>query len=162
MRRKIIYRVFLQRNTFLSWSMEPAAFTFAQVKKQTTGLFPRASEVMFKLCEIKEDCLWFLRSFLSSGVEVFSWGGGGTAGCSLLPKGDSFFSLNNVSNWTSGPCSFLQANPITGKNPDSLLGFLVLNESSLKWLATERLLQHIFPLSHLRFLFLTPSSILIQ
>lgn len=73
--------------------MEPAAFTFAQVKKQTTGLFPRASEVMFKLCEIKEDCLWFLRSFLSSGVEVFSWGGEVQQDVVFSPKETAFSAL---------------------------------------------------------------------
>lgn len=55
--------------------MERAAFTFTQVKKQTTGLFPKASEVMFKLCEIREDSVGFSVPFSPSAVGVFSsWG----------------------------------------------------------------------------------------
>lgn len=150
--RKLFMGVFLQRNAFLFWSTQPATFTFTQVKTQTTGLLPEASEVMFKLCEIKGDCLGFSVPFSPSGVGDFLRGREVILGCSLLPKGDSFsVCLNGVCNWTSGACSFLQANPITGKNPDSLLGFLVLNESSLKWLATEKAPSTQFPLSHLRF-----------
>lgn len=78
------------------------------------------------------------------------------------PQRRQLFSLNNVCNWTSEPCSFLQANPITGKNPDPLLGFLVLNESRLKWLATERAPSTHFPLSHLILIPHPPTSILTQ
>lgn len=79
------------------------------------------------------------------------------------PQRRQLFSLNNVCNWTSGPCSFLQANPITGRNPDSLLGFLVLNESTLKWLATERAPStHFVSRSQWGFYPSPPSSILIQ
>lgn len=33
---------------------------------------------------------------------------GGAVGCGLLPKEGDSFSIVNVSNWTSGPCFFLQ------------------------------------------------------
>lgn len=69
--------VFLQSNTFLFWSMQLAPFTFTQVKKQTTGLLPEASEVMFRLCEIKGDCFGFLCPFLSLRCWRFSPGVGG-------------------------------------------------------------------------------------
>lgn len=78
------------------------------------------------------------------------------------PQRRQLFSLNNVSNWASEPCSFLQANPITGKNPDPLLGFSVLNESSLKWLATERAPPTHSPPFPLNFNSSPPTSILIQ
>jgi hypothetical protein len=73
---KLFIGVFLQRNTFLLGAVEPAAFTFPQVKKQTTGLFPKAPEVMFKLCEIREDYVGFSVPSSPSGVGVFSSGWG--------------------------------------------------------------------------------------
>lgn len=86
----------------------------------------------------------------------------GAVGCCLLPKeGDSFSIVNNVSNWTFGPFFFLQLiqSPVKSSFP--------LRFPSLKWKQSEvashweRSFNTFFSFP-LRFLFLTPGSILTQ
>lgn len=97
----------------------------------------------------------------SAFAPVFSplWG---TAGCRLLPTGgDSVSVANNVSHWTLGPfCAVpLTQSPVQSSAP--LGGSLAVNESSPKSPATERAFSTFFSFP-LRFLFLTPGSILTQ
>lgn len=78
--------------------------------------------------------------------------------CSLLPKGDSFSVLTASVTGLQEHALFFKLIQSPAKTPDSLLGFLVLNESSLKWLAAEKAPSTRSPPSHLRFLSLAPSS----
>lgn len=57
----------------------------------------------------RETVFWLLIFPPFPFAPVFSpLGGGGTVGCCLLPKEGDGFSIVNVSNWTFGPCFFLQ------------------------------------------------------
>lgn len=99
--------MFLQRNTSLPrlCNLQPLLFFGLGKKVLFQEIFKGNVQNVQKS---REAVCWLLIFPLFPLAPVFSplWG---TVGCCLLPKeGDSFSIVNNVSNWSFGPCSFLQ------------------------------------------------------
>lgn len=100
-------------------------------------LFQKIFEVNVQNVQKSREAVFWLLIFPPFPLApVFSplWG---TVGCCLLPKeGDGFSIVNNVSNWTFGPCSFLQLiqSPVKSSFP--------LRFPSLKWKQSDQVASH--------------------